>query len=1101
MGFIGSSLAAAINAVIAGLYKALVYPFTKNLYTVQQLIFGNNNLDFKTFHPTEITNAYDPGIHIMYILAGFFILSAIIIGGMRVSYSGLSPSGRSTAIDFGKDILIVTVALMNLGFIYTFLFYLNDTFVSFFNAANNASAPTFKDSISTGQGFLGEIIIQLALLGLSIWANFYYMMRKLTLLILMILGPVMLAMWMIPQFKKVTTAWLSQLTGTIFIQSIQSLVFFIVMIVSSGEKDNFIAQTILLIIFIPVAESVRGLLGLGGDMHSKLSMAGAAFGMSALAGVTGAVKGAISGESTGSTLGKLGKRALNGAQNGNSKGQSDDENSVKGSPAANSGTDSSSTPTAEKMLRAGEFVSKMGKAVVGSAGAIAGSTMGPTGTLAGGIIGFEAGNIAGGFAGRAGAAGIQGIGNRIKKGMEGSQKAFAKGEQKEEESLAGDLAEAESESWAAANKTAFANDLKKRFPDISDDEIDQKFNNLMDSKQSSFRKSANQTIAQIKSADGNMAKASELAQNATKALTSAWANENKDQAIARMTEEHPSLTDAEKEEKWSEMVQNKEKHFAQSASTVAQNMSRGVDVSKASISKEDYGKSLASHISSEEKKNFKLSPDAKGLSDAEVEVEFQKQQGGQQKMYATAISNGVNSTASESLISKGHINREHAASMIAAMKTDDMRLNYVSSLMKKGMSGDDASKQWESTGQSEAYSNNYQQAMSNITQSLPTNKAILPNNVAVSGAKAVSGFISGATGFGTVKDIVQQAPHGGLASYTHSVARGDSQVKSAWNAVRGTTSVVTDHTLGETPIDKHQSVVRGTSYASGVVFGSRGYQKTANFMGNHNPFNKGVQEQAKEVNEIMQMAPTTVDSRTGETQFVPGTVQMITTRDQSFIQARTKTGQTQIVSRYGSGNPSIPKGQQVYQDLQLQNGSLAPTIIQGKTSAYTTDTSGGKIPFMQQVNVNPNKLISANRPKSPQPAQVTTYNHQVDSGQLFLDKIKSNVSNIQMVTERNRSYMVGETTTGEKVRISPYKQGDTRLKTNEVVYTECEVINSRLTKTHHKKINQDIPNDNGRNLNWTSTLDPNEMIPPTRPNPRNQKRKDADRHRYNQGVN
>ena len=83
-------------------------------------------------------------------------------------------------------------------------------------------------------GILGGLIISLFMLGLTIWVNFYYIMRKMTLLIFMILGPLMVTLYLIPQTKQITSAWFRELVGTLFVQSVHAACYWMITLMSDG---------------------------------------------------------------------------------------------------------------------------------------------------------------------------------------------------------------------------------------------------------------------------------------------------------------------------------------------------------------------------------------------------------------------------------------------------------------------------------------------------------------------------------------------------------------------------------------------------------------------------------------------------------------------------------------------------------------------------------------------------------------------------------------------------------------------------------------------------------------------------------------------------
>src|SRR5690606_21251587 len=152
-----------------------------------------------------------------------------------------------------------------------------------------------------------------------------------------------------------------------------------------------------------------------------------------------------------------------------------------------------STSRAERMLKAGEIFSKGGKAVFGAAGAIAGSPMGPVGSIAGSTLGFSAGGAIGGVAGRAGMAGAELVADRAKAGFKAGKNKFdglKNAEAHADEKLANTLADKETSQWAGENKDAFLKDIKERFPDATDREINQMWDKQVASKQSDFLEKA-----------------------------------------------------------------------------------------------------------------------------------------------------------------------------------------------------------------------------------------------------------------------------------------------------------------------------------------------------------------------------------------------------------------------------------------------------------------------------------------------------------------------------------------------------------------------------------------------------------------------------------
>ncbi|WP_078557229.1 hypothetical protein [Bacillus alkalicellulosilyticus] len=581
-------------------YHWIVAPFME-FRTFRELIFGKNgdeNLVYGIFTVEEIENIYIPGMNIFVALAVFAILIAIIIAGMRIASVGINPSNRTYVFEFLKDLVIVALVFFNLYTLYSVIFTINYAIVGMFGATNPNPMMEMFTTIEPGDDVLGMIIIGLCLLGLSIWANFYYLMRKLTLLIFMILGPLMVAFYLIPQTKPITMGWLKEFVGTVFVQSIHACLYWIVALLAITSTG--IESVILYIIFIPTAEAIRGLFGLGGGMHNNLAKAGALFGMSALAGVYGSVKGALSDKSV---MGAV-QGAYKGAKDAkDGSGGDGTDADAKKTIAGNTGTDTGTTSRAEKMLKAGQITSKMGKAVFGAAGAIAGSTMGPVGSMAGSTIGFIGGGVVGGVTGRVGTAGAMLVGNGIKNGFkkgikDGSDTLNA--ESLADEKLANTIADSATNKWAAENKEDFYKKTKEKFPDAHENSIDSMWDKEVSKKRSEFQQQAKDTIGSIKKNDGTYANANDLAKSTAENLTKNWANDNKQQFMDEFDKQNPITPDMsegdmiarnkKKEEAWNKALDNKRQQYSQIANNAASTMSHAVSESQAREMAENWAK-------------------------------------------------------------------------------------------------------------------------------------------------------------------------------------------------------------------------------------------------------------------------------------------------------------------------------------------------------------------------------------------------------------------------------------------------------------------------------------------------------------------------------
>ena len=542
-----------LENVFEWMFGWIIGPF-EGLKNFGQLIYGEGEtLVYGTFKVDEINNIYVPGVTTMFYLVGFALLIAIIMTGMRISSTSINPSNRTYVITFFRDLLIVTILLFNLETLYQIIFSVNHAIVKQFTPENADVVGSLRDFFDhvKDNGILGGLIITLFMLGLSFWANFYYIMRKLTLLIFMILGPLMVTLYLIPQTKQITSAWFKEFVGTVFVQSIHAVLYWMISLMSDGAST--LATLMIHIVFIPLAESLRSLIGLGGGMTGHLARIGSMWGLTGLAALGGAVKSAFEGKSVTSAL-RGGWEQLKNRKSGNQQSDGfDEDGDTKGSALttlSNAGTDTGATPAADRMLTAGQIMSKTGKAFFGAAGAIAGTPLGPIGAIALAQTGSTLGGAAGGLAGRSagtalniGEKGLQHIKNAFNAGKETFDEKM-NAENLADEELANEMADKWTMAWADENK----GDFEKRWSDLSDEDKEKAWQEVLAGKRAENLKKARKLLGDIKHGKGNYANASELIDSTVDELTTSWANENKEKFMDEYDAKNPLPENATKEQ-------------------------------------------------------------------------------------------------------------------------------------------------------------------------------------------------------------------------------------------------------------------------------------------------------------------------------------------------------------------------------------------------------------------------------------------------------------------------------------------------------------------------------------------------------------------------
>ncbi|PDY96228.1 hypothetical protein CON12_31455, partial [Bacillus thuringiensis] len=478
-----------VGGLIIHMVKALLAPIYGFMDTIPVIVFGGDksNLDF-LYAKNAVTNVLDTGMPVMFKFVAFCVLVSVVITAAKYSATTLNPNNRTALIEYAKDLMIISICLWHLDFFYNFIFDLNSWIILEFKEAlgnfnPDQQIPILKNGMSDNKtitelsmkdhknDYMFIIFGLFIEAGLMIWANFYYLMRAVTLYVLMLLGPVMVGMWLFPQKKQQTLYWIREFMGAVLIQAIHAITLWLVITLIGGAQ-NPIIKLVLLAMFIPVGEIVKSFIGLSTNASAGIHRAGTMLGMGALASVAGLVKGVRDDYRSAKDKGKEKKDG--------EKDNKEDADNPKDALGANLGTDVGTTSRAARMLKAGQIGSSIGKATTGLAGMAAGAGLGPGAMVAGSQVGSALGSAPGAVAGRSVAAVGEGavalgkhIGSSVKKGAE--TYSNLNGESYPEltdEDIAQDLATKDFENWKADNPdSAVASRLKQAFPGASDAEI------------------------------------------------------------------------------------------------------------------------------------------------------------------------------------------------------------------------------------------------------------------------------------------------------------------------------------------------------------------------------------------------------------------------------------------------------------------------------------------------------------------------------------------------------------------------------------------------------------------------------------------------------
>ncbi|WP_306702824.1 hypothetical protein [Bacillus cereus] len=572
-----------VGGLLIHMVKALLAPIYGFMDTIPVLVFGGDksNLDF-LYAKNAVTNVLDTGMPVMFKFVAFCVLVSVVITAAKYSATTLNPNNRTALIEYAKDLMIISICLWHLDFFYNFIFDLNSWIILEFKEAlgnfnPDQQIPLLKNGLADNKtitelsmkdhknDYMFIIFGLFIEAGLMIWANFYYLMRAVTLYVLMLLGPVMVGMWMFPQKKQQTLYWIREFMGAVLIQAIHAITLWLVITLIGGAQ-NPIIKLILLAMFIPVGEIVKSFIGLSTNASAGIHRAGTMMGMGALASVAGLVKGVRD---------DYRNSKAKPDDKGDKEKTKEDADNPKDALGANLGTDVGTTSRAARMLKAGQIGSSIGKAATGLAGMATGAGLGPGAMVAGSQVGSALGSAPGAVAGRSVAAVGEGavalgkhIGSSVKKGAD--TYSNLNGEPYPEltdEDIAQDLATKDFENWKADNPdSAVASRLKQAFPGASDAEIAKKVAKTNSDQMSRFSNQRKQDLQNMKKTATPYGNARDLVNAATNAFQKGYEADHKDTFMSQLPE---NMSAEEKEKHWNDHLNTKVQGFRNHAEQAA----------------------------------------------------------------------------------------------------------------------------------------------------------------------------------------------------------------------------------------------------------------------------------------------------------------------------------------------------------------------------------------------------------------------------------------------------------------------------------------------------------------------------------------------------
>jgi len=244
------------------------------LYNMNELIFNEGIRGSSAWVHGAMPKAWHDNVMIYYwVFQGFawsIIALAIIKQLIGRNLATINPAMRVSLIETIQDLLITAFVLAFLLPLISMLLFMNVKVVDVFAGL----APDFTDltGLNNYSNAIAGVILQFFYLIVSLYLNFVYIMRSITLAILIAMSPLFVVTIALGgKWKSLFGTWMRELVSNIFLQSFHAfiLAFFVTTTVSSRGIEGMV----LAFAMIPLTEFFRSLImGQGGGMAHQLGV-------------------------------------------------------------------------------------------------------------------------------------------------------------------------------------------------------------------------------------------------------------------------------------------------------------------------------------------------------------------------------------------------------------------------------------------------------------------------------------------------------------------------------------------------------------------------------------------------------------------------------------------------------------------------------------------------------------------------------------------------------------------------------------------------------------------------------------------------------------
>lgn len=275
-------LTGLLNDILDGIRNAL------GLYSINDLMLnkgvrGGDSMFYGIFS-TSWYSAVSKYFVLCMMFAFLLVSVAIIKMLIQRSLATANVTSRVSLFEGLRDLVITAFLLPGILVVINFLAYLNFSVVNIFSAYTPQGL-NFANSSAASSAGIGGIVLAFAYFFIDIYINFVYIMRAVTVALLMASAPFfVVSIAFGGKFRSLFVTWIKEIVSNIFLQSFHVLIMGLLLAASASASG--IEQIIMVAAFIPMTEFFKKIITGGSGIAGSLGMQSLAAAGGALAGTS-----------------------------------------------------------------------------------------------------------------------------------------------------------------------------------------------------------------------------------------------------------------------------------------------------------------------------------------------------------------------------------------------------------------------------------------------------------------------------------------------------------------------------------------------------------------------------------------------------------------------------------------------------------------------------------------------------------------------------------------------------------------------------------------------------------------------------------------------